>query len=656
MIRRKVLITAFLLAVVANLYAEEGIKLGENSRAVGIDSISTSINGQSIGKNAITTGKEYDKETFKNEWDKYKGGAEELKGLKIKVETETKKYNDLTEKERETIQAGLRVETLQNTKAAALEKYRKLNDELMNLKNQYQNDIVSQEQKLNELNRRLYGMSEIKGIDIRNDQSLEDGADKLKALVEKDQAFSLEKKFYKDYIKTHYEVLGVLSEKRNIYSRSKRYKLDNHFLTNYPDKNIDIVTLWDDAHNFVTNSPIEINGHIVYGSIRSHKKPFNSDKNLVLSDTFELSTKIGSETIDLTIGINDQLDETEYNKWAKIRPEYKNRMLELYGKVSNGYFKFSDDPVVMEILKEIVDNDFEMLDYQQTIAYYQWKYNQDKNVEWLDKKNELLKKYYEKGSRKNYQDFMNRTTHKLGIYDNGYITASDFLLYIANKYKKEEIDKVEDKLKFSIETLTGELTKSLGIDKEALLRMKKELVEKEKEVNREKKNYESIEIDPKDLVIAAEYTRIKNEINKVVESIRVTKERIKVLEEELENNPLRNRGENNIAYGTGAFVGGDNSIAIGKDVTIVGNNTSAIGTSNVIKGDNSSTMGNMNVIYGENNHVQGNNNIVGRKESPKNDVFILGSNIDASTVENAVILGNNSQAVSNAVSVGSVNN
>ena len=143
-------------------------------------------------------------------------------------------------------------------------------------------------------------------------------------------------------------------------------------------------------------------------------------------------------------------------------------------------------------------------------------------------------------------------------------------------------------------------------------------------------------------------------------------ERLKALKEALSLHDLKNIGENQIAIGTNSLAVGNNSIAFGTKAASVGENAISIGTGstttgeasislgvkNVTVGNKSANIGYGNLIKGDNNFVFGNENKVGMEGSPKNHVFILGSHIDASKIENAVVLGNNSVGETGTVSVG----
>ncbi|THA20984.1 hypothetical protein E5361_08370, partial [Histophilus somni] len=90
-----------------------------------------------------------------------------------------------------------------------------------------------------------------------------------------------------------------------------------------------------------------------------------------------------------------------------------------------------------------------------------------------------------------------------------------------------------------------------------------------------------------------------------------------------------------ISIGKGSDVTGENGIAIGKGTTVSGQSSMAIGETNTVSGVQSYVLGSDNTVKGKN-------------------VVAIGSNIkvENENIHDAVVLGNGSEAVSNAVSVG----
>ena len=124
---------------------------------------------------------------------------------------------------------------------------------------------------------------------------------------------------------------------------------------------------------------------------------------------------------------------------------------------------------------------------------------------------------------------------------------------------------------------------------------------------------------------------------------------------------IKYEGEDNLAYGTSSYAIGVRSYAIGtKALTMgadsitmgsysatFGNGSNSIGEKNYTKGDKNQvfgveniTVGNNNILHGNNNEIYGENNIV------------LGNGVKINKKNNAIVIGNGSKAIENAVSIG----
>ena len=332
----------------------------------------------------------------------------------------------------------------------------------------------------------------------------------------------------------------------------------------------------------------------------------------------------------------------------------------------------------------VTDLKFELVDLDKQITYYQWEYEQEKDKnpikanEWLDKKNEAVKirkdridnnskKLFEKGKELGFYT---------GEYDsNTVLNGIDYM--IGKKYygawKKENIDDPKEKNKISINTLTSELERELNINKEEVIKKEKELETLLKESNQAEINYNSINPNESDVVVAKKYEEVKAEIEKLTADLNDANTRLTNLKNALTLNDLKNIGENQIAIGTETLAVGNNTIAMGYKAISVGKDTVSIGARNqstgqaitalgqdlVTNGNNNISIGNTNVINGENNIVFGRNNNVGAlgDANKSNGNIVLGNGITVSKdITNSITLGDSSTPVSNAISVGSANN
>ena len=113
-------------------------------------------------------------------------------------------------------------------------------------------------------------------------------------------------------------------------------------------------------------------------------------------------------------------------------------------------------------------------------------------------------------------------------------------------------------------------------------------------------------------------------------------------------------GKASISIGTNNYTNQESSIALGTNNTVNGEKSIAIGYGHNIQGNRNATLGDPNTIYGNDNFVIGNNITIGSEQNPVNNNLVFGSNINIQNVSNAIVLGNGSDAVENAVSVGKV--
>ena len=111
-------------------------------------------------------------------------------------------------------------------------------------------------------------------------------------------------------------------------------------------------------------------------------------------------------------------------------------------------------------------------------------------------------------------------------------------------------------------------------------------------------------------------------------------------------------GKASMSIGTNNYTNQESSIALGTNNTVNGEKSIAIGYGHNIQGSRNATLGDPNTIYGNDNFVLGNNITLGSEQNPVNNNLVFGSNINIQNVSNAIVLGNGSEAVENAVSVG----
>lgn len=113
------------------------------------------------------------------------------------------------------------------------------------------------------------------------------------------------------------------------------------------------------------------------------------------------------------------------------------------------------------------------------------------------------------------------------------------------------------------------------------------------------------------------------------------------------------KGNSSYIFGKTNNVEGDKSIAIGLDNKINGSDSFIFGSTNSVEGKYSTAIGLNNKLNGSNSVVIGNNITVNKKENNGHDIFVLGANIEINNnIKDAIVLGNKSTAVANALSIG----
>ncbi|MDY5305976.1 YadA-like family protein [Fusobacterium gastrosuis] len=662
-LKRKIRITQALLTVFlitgAISYAEEkiininitnvgeqtGLELGINSRARGTGAIATGKNSIAIGKNAVATGAGENKETIERKLAENKQKLQDIENAKKALNDKTNELALKQARERATIEAGIRVEEIRKAKEKARIKWQEKITEVSNLKNSSAAFFREHQAKIDDLNSRLGGLSQITGVNISSEAGLTNAARQLKTIAERNTTLNLSIDFYKDYVSSYYRALGDLRLNEVKYS-----KMSSDRFTNFYNNNQEIViNPYDIDDIFSTSSSKNNDGHIENGFYGTDYVKFDTSttpiKSRIFNDGSNFELKLKSYTTEIST-----LEEYETQKSNTVL--FKEKLKKYFNETNDEMLNQKRREQIVEIGNFRVDYRLKTIE----ITYYQGEYEKTQNSNWLDKKRIALEEL--KKIKSDYNEYVQ--SNKLTYYD--------FKKETVDNWKKENIDDIKEKNKITVATLTNELEQALGINKNAILEKEKQIKQLEAQRDQAKANYEKLNPTEADLILSREYERVRAEIDNLSNEIVKADERLKALQDALTLNNLTNIGENQIAHGTNSLAIGNNSIAFGTDSATIGQNSISIGTEavtvgdklinigykNTVKGIGTSVIGDPNLIHGNNNHVLGNNNRIGTDTAPKNNVFILGSNVDATNVEDAVVLGNNSQAVTGTVSIGTI--
>ena len=692
--------------VTINNYGEQtGLELGDNSRARGIGSVSTGRNGIAVGNNAVATGENETKETIQEKLKENKQKLEEIANAKKEIADKAEELRLKQITERETIEAGIRVEDLRNAKEVAREHWQNKLSAYNQKKSENEVLLTDYKNKIADLNRRLNAVGSLGDININSAEGLEAAADKLKTKVEENTNLNLTKEFYKNYVVNYYKVLGDLRRSEEIWGKTRGDNNNGLNMANYNylkehDPNIlksnleDVVIPVDGAYG--SGSVRDSSSYSKSSASRSTSSNYNDVKtnNLEYSPyaynalgSYEL-TDIGSglkgmytkgkgETVSNSIynvdgeQINTYLDldkdvtnEIEFQKWNNVKEKWRTKIHEYNAKLGDqflGKVATLTDGKSTEYYNKVTDLKFELVNLDKEITYYHWKYEQTGELKWLDQKKALLVERENKLATNKKTLF--ELGKKLGFYsetDSENIVSSGINGIIGERYygawKKENIDDPKEENKISVDRLTTDLERELNINKQEVIRKERELEDLRQETKQAETNYNSINPSKKDEALYERYTKVKEEITRLASDMKNAETRLKNLQDALTLHDLKNIGENQIAFGTDTLAVGNNSIAMGYKAISVGKDTVSVGARNqstgeaitalgqdlVTNGNKNISIGNTNVINGENNIVFGRNNNIGESG-------------DANKSNNNIVLGSNitvSKDVTNSITLG----
>ena len=704
--------------ITINNYGEQtGLELGDNSRARGVGSISTGRNGVAIGKNAVATGENETKETIERKLEENKQRLQEIADAKKEIADKAEELRLKQIRERETIEAGIRVEEIQKSKEKARLAWEDKKQELVTKTEESKEFFREHQAKIDTLNSKLRGLENLTGADFSSEEGLSRTADLLKAKVEDGTQLNLSHDFYLDYVKSYYKALGDLRE-NNLFKAQNynSYGLNNsnivdsentglkHLNLDFNHNTNDIIIPISEA-SYYSNSSTNQSIFSVYSKKNEFSSTSYSDTiyggdsryyNLGVYELgkFDIDSKnihrrflnsrnypnsiyeVKNKKINTFLNINtDITSEQEFNDWNSVKDEWKERIKSYNTKLGDELIGKLDTLTGGKstiLYNMVTDMKFELVDLDKQITYYQGQYEKTKDVSWLDKKKKALDTRAERIA--NNETRLKEKARELGYALNSGRELDEVLGHpYWDKWVKENVTDIMEKNKLTTNKLTSELEQALGINKNAILAKERELTDLRNEIDQAKRNYEGLNPTESDMILAREYQRVKEEINRLTTDLKNAETRKDNLEKALTLHNLKNVGENQIAFGTDTLAVGNNSIAMGyKAITVgtdsvnigargqaTGTSITQLGQDLVTNGNNNISIGNTNVINGENNIVFGRNNNVGAlgDTNKSNGNIILGSGITVSKdITNSITLGDNSTPISNAISVGSANN
>ena len=652
-----------------------GLEFGDNSQAYGNGSITTGRNSLAMGTNAVATGNNETQETLLNKLEENRTKLAEISTAEKTVQTTSKDLDEIKKLNASIIEAGIRVEQVRKSKESARlvwqEKLKAYNNSNAN----YAGDIAEAQSKIDDLNSRLSGVNRIPNVDITSEEGLNRAATELKAIVENGTSLNLSHDFYKTYVKDYYVVLGDLDLNQSKFNKANA-----------------IATRWDFGYGTSTSfneekqNLLQINTDLTLNNknfvnkyaFKHYQSPSAIDiisPILKSGFTYDTNTQTATFTREENIvydlrGINSNLKVVNNIDYLEFRIN-KNNYNEITQNIKDNknalraYLSASNNPLYsnQEVLNTLLSYTDSVADFIQTkydISYYQTMYEETGNTSWLDKKAISLKQY-ELLNSNDYGENGNGIIRK--FFDHSEIEQAEYQKQYKAKllhWKKENITDYQERNKISVSTLTTQLEQALNINRKIVEEKQAELARLKQQAIEAENTYNNTNPSQADLLLSAEYERVKRELEEKSNTLTAQQARLQFLRDNLTLNDLTNQGENAIAWGTNALVSGKNaigigtnsvvtgeqSIAIGMDNVVTGKKSIAIGVGHLVSGNRSSTIGDPNVITGNDVFVAGNSNVV-----KSDNVMVMGNNVTVETgFDNAVVLGANSE-VSTANSV-----
>ncbi|WP_039080820.1 YadA-like family protein [Gallibacterium anatis] len=626
-----------------NIKEDTGIELGTNSRARGDGSIATGKNSVAIGKNAVATGGNETKDTINQKLNENKQRLQEIQTAQDNTERLLKELQNIRKVEADVIEAGERVKQVRLAKQSAYnvwqDKLKTYNDTVAGSA-QFLKDAQA---KIDDLNSRLTGVSRIGNVDISSDAGLTNAATQLKSIAEEGTTLNLSVDFYKDYVSSYYQALGDLRQNNIFYNT-----LSSSDFTRQTSAGVQNLV---NAYQYLASIKslrysTYYNGSALSFALNVNNPYFNKNTFTGIVGTTQPSADLFLRNFDTEI-----ITLEEWESAKSLATVFKSNFKIFFDNTNDPYMTAEVKSAALNALNKKIDIYLK----SNEVTYYQGQYESTRNTVWLDKKQQAIKEY-------------NQLVAEFGALPD----PSEVKRKVIENWKAENIDAIRQRNNITTATLTSELEKALGINKNAIAQKEAEIARLKTAADQAKNTYDNTNPSAADIALSQRYEEIMAQLTAKANELKSEQDRLQALRDALTLHDLTNVGENayaigtnalatgtnSLAIGTDTIVTGENSIAIGKDSAVTGTNSIAIGTGHIVIGNNAGTFGDPNTIYGDNSYAIGNNNTIGSSATPHTvgtNTFVLGNNV-TTTANNAVILGNNSTGADNTVSVGRTDN
>ena len=678
-----------------NIKEDSGLELGTNARARGNGSIATGSGSLAVGNNAVATGGNETKDTITGKLNENKQRLAEISNAQNTVTNLVNEIQKLRSEGAKAIEAGERVKQVRLAKEKAHQDY-------LNKQNAWTTEVANSAEflrnaqaKLDDLNNRLGAVNRLGGVDINSEAGLTAAATNLKRMTEEGSNLDLPlKSFYEEYIKAHYKAIGDLRLKEiekdnygdlrwnsstNQYSYFGGVGIDSYFHNEGDFSNITYRQQTDNILKNIENK--DTSNRNVLPLITDNIQDFgryltaiSNDGNLrsysIYNNSFRIQNRMSYFESNPTSSQNlNFLPYIELEKNSISETVYNNVLTtwnRIWNAVDNAVIRYNN-PLLSSEDKELIKNNiyYNLINYKANLnkIYYQKKYEETGNTQWLDKKQNADKEIRAQYAQYVQYDYNSKVKKLMEDISNRLNTSR-------KNWYKENITDVKEKNKITTDKLTSDLETALQINKNAVAEKEKQIAALKAAADQAKTNWESINPNASDLLYMAQYEALMRQLTAKSQELQQNQERLTALKNALTLHDLTNVGENamavgtnslstgsnSIAIGTGTIVTGENSISIGKGSAVTGTKSIAIGVGHIVIGNNAGTFGDPNTIYGDGSYAFGNNNTIGDATTTHTvgtNTFVLGSNV-TTKVNNSVILGKDSVAnEDNIVSIGS---
>ena len=538
---------------------EKGIEIGTNVRARGRTASAYGIDAVSIGHNAIAVGGNETRQSLTNKLSENRSKLDEIARLKENIIAYNKEVNNLKRNNAKMIEIGERAKALQASKEKARLAWQAKLSEYNQAISDNEAYLREYNRKLDDFNNRLRATERISGVDLNSDTSLTNAANQFKRMVEENTTMNLDIDFYKQYIRNYYKVLGDLRKAKAIYSKSS----DNHFYSEQTNEDLESISTNFGSLSCIKNDNILISiGQYDWEDLDfcSYKGNFGYLSYSHLPRYNSLSTHPTINIIDIDENASSVNDDF-MNKIVENIPKYKTVIKELTDKCNSRFFTQDFKNSCLSVINLKLD----ILLKRHQIANLQYKYE---------------------------------TTHKTSFLDNKKIALDELRILIQNfksikdpsvlrrelieKYKKENIDDIENANRITTERLTDELARALDINKNEAAQKEQLIARLKIEEANLKEAYEKInpnlEASSSDI---NQYENILRQISNKATQLQDAQTRLSSLERGLTLNTFNNVDSKSVALGVNAFASGTNSVAIGHSSEATVNNEFSVGNSSL---------------------------------------------------------------------------